>query len=42
MQEKEKILKFARELWKSWEITYQEMNDTYFYLFVSKTHLKHK
>lgn len=35
-KEKEKILDFARELFDKWEITKEQLNDTYFNLFIKK------
>ena len=32
--EKEKILEFARELYSNWEITKQQLEDTYFHNFI--------
>jgi hypothetical protein len=36
-KDREKILAFARELWEKWEITKDQLEDTYYELFVSKT-----
>ena len=34
MKDREEILDFARELWKKWEITKDQLEDTYYELYI--------
>lgn len=40
LTEKEKILSLWRELYESWEITKQQLEDTYYHLFMKDSLIK--